>query len=60
MSLSPFWVGFVRIASTFWLIQTFLWPAGAVLGAETKKMKKNEKKCKKNVLDHDEKYNMLQ
>jgi hypothetical protein len=59
MSLSPFWSGIGRIASEFWLIQPFLWPAGAVLGAETKKMKKNEKKCKKNVLDHDEKYNML-
>jgi hypothetical protein len=41
MSLPPFWAGFGRIASEFWLIQPFLWPAEAVLEAETKKMKKN-------------------
>jgi hypothetical protein len=41
MSLPPFGAGFGRIASEFWLIQPFLRPAGAVLGAETKKKKKN-------------------
>jgi hypothetical protein len=37
----PFLAGFGRIASEFWLIQPFLLSAGAILGAETKKMKKN-------------------